>query len=501
MKRQILTVAALCVLCFSGPVAWAASIVGWGSNSNGLDQIPTGTDFKAVAAGYAHSLALKSDGTVVAWGSNAFGQTDVPDDLNDIDAIAAGQHFSLALKKNEDGSLGSLVAWGIEDGSTNDYGQVSQLPDANDFIAIAAGRYHGLALKNDGSIVGWGWNVSGQTTVGTPNDFFVKLAGGGFHSLGIRSDDNAGTIRTWGTDYWDLEMPSDSDFIEVSAGHAHSLALREDNTLVARGVDDGSLDDKGQVTDTPVDGGYVKIAAGYYFNVALKTDGSLTAWGQNSDNQTDVPEGNNFTAIAAGGAHGLALSQSGSLSLTSPNGAEVLRTGTMHTITWETQGGVINVWIEYSTDNGAGWNPVAPPNEGNTDSYEWLVPVATSQECLVRIHPFVTMQGADQSDAPLTIYVCPLSGDVTGDCTVDLADLAVIASQWLQSHDPFAEDPLAKVDLNDDGDVNMKDFVVIARYWSREDCAGSLCEGADIDESGSVNMDDLAEFSDYWLAR
>lgn len=113
----------------------------------------------------------------------------------------------------------------------------------------------------------------------------------------------------------------------------------------------------------------------------------------------------------------------------------------MHTITWSTEGNVTNVWIEYSTDNGARWIPVGPPNEGNTGSYEWLVPVATSQECLVRVRhsPItITIEGTDQSDAPLTIYVCPLSGDVTGDCAVDLADLADIASQWLESYDPFA---------------------------------------------------------------
>ena len=31
--------------------------------------------------------------------------------------------------------------------------------------AIAAGEYHSLALKNDGTVVAWGGNGSGQTTV------------------------------------------------------------------------------------------------------------------------------------------------------------------------------------------------------------------------------------------------------------------------------------------------------------------------------------------------
>ena len=433
MKRQILMVTVLCVLCFRGPVVWAGSIESWGSNDYGLgDQIPTGTDFVAAAAGNAHSLALRSDGTVVAWGSNAFGQTDVPDS-NDIVAIAAGDYFSIALREG-----GSLLAWGIEDGSASDNGEVTGLPEGNDFIAIAAGRYHGLALKNDGSVVGWGWNNFNQTTVPTGNDF-VALAGGGYHSLGIRSDDVAGTISTWGNTFWGLTTtPAGSDFIAAAAGHAHSLALRTDGTLAAWGVQDGSGNDFGQVTDTPDDNGYVAITAGNYFNVALKADGSLAAWGRDDDNQTDVPPGNSFVEIAAGGAHAIALSEAGSLTLTSPNGGEVLKTGTMHTITWETEGDITNVWIEYSTDNGADWTPVAPQNEGNADSYEWLVPVATSQECLVKVRTFLAMQIADQSDAPLTIYVCPLSGDVTGDCVVDLADLAVIASQWSQSYDPFA---------------------------------------------------------------
>src|SRR5262249_41224462 len=44
-----------------------------------------------------HSLALRSDGTVVAWGDNTFGQTNVPPGLRSLAAIAAGRTHSLAL--------------------------------------------------------------------------------------------------------------------------------------------------------------------------------------------------------------------------------------------------------------------------------------------------------------------------------------------------------------------------------------------------------------------
>ena len=46
-----------------------------------------------------------------------------------------------------------------------------------------------------------------------------------------------------------------------------------------------------------------------------------------------------------------------------------------------------------------------------------------------------------------------------------------------------------------------RDLTIMGRYWFRQDCAGSLCEGTDINKNGSVGMDDLAEFSEYWLAR
>ncbi len=50
-----------------------------------------------IAAGAFHSLALRSDGTVVGWGYNGYGQASPPSGLADVIAIAAGQLHSLAL--------------------------------------------------------------------------------------------------------------------------------------------------------------------------------------------------------------------------------------------------------------------------------------------------------------------------------------------------------------------------------------------------------------------
>jgi hypothetical protein len=51
----------------------------------------------AIGGGWAHSLALKSDGTVVAWGDNSAGQSTVPGGLSIVLAIAAGGYHSMAL--------------------------------------------------------------------------------------------------------------------------------------------------------------------------------------------------------------------------------------------------------------------------------------------------------------------------------------------------------------------------------------------------------------------
>ena len=44
----------------------------------------------AIAAGGAHNLVLKSNGTIVAWGYNNYGQTNVPPGLSNVIAVAAG---------------------------------------------------------------------------------------------------------------------------------------------------------------------------------------------------------------------------------------------------------------------------------------------------------------------------------------------------------------------------------------------------------------------------
>jgi hypothetical protein len=142
---------------------------------------PDGNDFTAIAAGVAHSLALRADGSIVGWGEDRYGLA-APPPGNDFIAIAAGLYHDLALRSD-----GSIVGWG-----DNKYAQATP-PDGNDFVAIAAGggsgdtdSSHSLALRCDGSILSWGDNRYGQASPPDGNDF-VAIATGGVQSFALRA--------------------------------------------------------------------------------------------------------------------------------------------------------------------------------------------------------------------------------------------------------------------------------------------------------------------------
>ncbi len=203
----------------------------------------------AVAAGAFHSLALCSDGTLAAWGSNGNGRlgdnstsdshTPVAVDTTGplagktVITMAAGWSHSMALCSD-----GTVTTWG-----SNMWGQLgnnsatteSHTPMAVDtsgalagkkVVAVAAGAEHSLALCSDGTLVGWGMGVYGQlgnhSTLGSPvpvalNSFgalagrtVVAIAAGYSNSLALCSD---GTLAAWGStfsSFLDSTSPTDS---------------------------------------------------------------------------------------------------------------------------------------------------------------------------------------------------------------------------------------------------------------------------------------------------
>ena len=96
------------------------------------------------------------------------GESDVPEGLNNVIQIDAGNYYSAALKSD-----GTVVAWG-----NNNLGETQVPADLTDVVEIACGGYHMLALKNDGSVVAWGANDNGQTGIPGGLSTVEKIAAG-----------------------------------------------------------------------------------------------------------------------------------------------------------------------------------------------------------------------------------------------------------------------------------------------------------------------------------
>jgi alpha-tubulin suppressor-like RCC1 family protein len=322
---------------------WASGYNYWGQLGDGANvdkhrptQESTGeTNWSAITAGWFHTVALKSDGTLWAWGNNEFGQ------LGDGTTAAARLLGLEPLKRTI---------------------PVQESTGATDWSAIASGgfqtgdeAYHTVALKSDGTLWGWGYNGNGQlgdgttwnkdipTQESTEATSWSAIAAGGWHTVALRSD---GTLWAWGkNNYGQLgdgtvaekhtptqESTGATNWSAISAGFGRTVALKSDGTLWAWGKNDfGQLGD-GTVAEkhTPTQEStgatnWSAISAGLSYTVALKSDGTLWAWGNggngqhgdgttaNKNSPTKIGATTNWSAIAAGGWHTVALRSDGTL--------------------------------------------------------------------------------------------------------------------------------------------------------------------------------------------
>jgi len=330
-----------------------------------------------IAAGLAHSLAIKADGTVVSWGSNSDGQTSVPANLSGVTQVAAGYYHSLALKAD-----GSVVGWGANNenqraniqGSFAPYTGYSSSPSLvldppapaiTNGIAVAGGGRLSLVLKVDGTVVAIGKKDSGSAMPTTQDHALTVPAGligvtaiaaGWDHALALKSD---GTVVAWdGNQYGESTVPDGlSGVVAIAAGQDHSIALKSDGTVVAWG-----RNNFGQCTVPSSVANVVAITCGDYESYALKRDGSVLYWGSLGSGQA-VSSGSGVIAISAGGAHLLMLKSDGSLAAWGSNNSG------QASIPAAVATGVGNFAYSYSYTGRAGTvyaaNSTAPVNPGS----------------------------------------------------------------------------------------------------------------------------------------
>jgi alpha-tubulin suppressor-like RCC1 family protein len=139
-----------------GPAPPASNLfAGWAATSEdpGIRYV-SGETFKAMAAGNAHALAIRQDGTITGWGTGAGGALQAPTHVR-FKAVAAGWGFSLGLAT--DGTLWgwgtpaqspfATRAWTFASEGWARYGAFEQYYIPNErFKAIAAGAFHVMAI-------------------------------------------------------------------------------------------------------------------------------------------------------------------------------------------------------------------------------------------------------------------------------------------------------------------------------------------------------------------
>ena len=150
--------------------------------------------------------------------------------------------------------------------------------------------------------------ISGGSFTVRRSSNVTRIAAGSSHTVALRDD---GTVVAWGSNNagQTLVPAALAGVVGVAAGGSHTVALKEDGTVVAWGYNE-----RGQTNIPDGLGGVIAIAAGGNHSVALKNDGSVIAWGYNEYGQTTVPAGlTGVTAISAGGAHTVALKRDGTV--------------------------------------------------------------------------------------------------------------------------------------------------------------------------------------------
>ena len=244
-----------------------------------------------VSAGGAHTVGLKSNGTVLAVGDNDDGACDVSD-WTDVVAVSAGSEHTVGLKSD-----GTVVTGG------SNWCDRCEVSDWTDIVAVSAGSWHTAGLKSDGTVVAVGYNKYGQCDVSGWTDI-VAISAGDDYTVGVKTD---GTVVAVGYEYRIQGLDRWTDIVAVSTGFQHNVGLKSDGTVVAEGSNwDGECEVSGW-TDI------VAVSAGSSFTVGLKSDGTVVAVGDNSYGQCDVSDWTDIVAVSAGYSFTVGLKSDGTV--------------------------------------------------------------------------------------------------------------------------------------------------------------------------------------------
>jgi alpha-tubulin suppressor-like RCC1 family protein len=283
-----------------------------------------GTNWKQVDCGSVHTAAIKTDGTLWVWGGGTFGRLGNAVTTGNISTpvttftggtnwkqVSAGYWHTAAIKTD-----GTLWVWGNgfygklgNNSTTNASTPVTTFAGGTNWKQVSCGGNnsgpgHTAAIKTDGTLWTWGQGPRGQ--------------------LG----DNTGTTRSTPV----TTFAGGTNWKQVSAGGIHTAAIKTDGTLWTWGygnqgqLGNAVLTGAGVGRNTPVTtftGGtnWKQVDCGLSHTAAIKTDGTLWIWGLGNEGRlgnavttgnistpvTTFAGGTNWKQVSGGGTHTTAV--------------------------------------------------------------------------------------------------------------------------------------------------------------------------------------------------
>lgn len=238
--------------------------------------------------------------------------------IADWDDVKRGGDFVVATRS------GRLFTWGFSanfrtglDTTAQVFVPTEPVPatgPSTGWTAVGPGSSHCMAIR-DGELFAWGSNAEGRTGLGTDAgdtpvptkvegfDDWVEVAGGLSHSLGVRAN---GTLYAWGrnvsfqtglgtavgNELTPVQVGTDTDWMTVSCGSAHSLALKQDGTAWSWGFNGSGRTGQGTTagsTEVPTQvgtsTGWTVISAGSTHSMGIE-DGIIVTCGSNVNGRT-----------------------------------------------------------------------------------------------------------------------------------------------------------------------------------------------------------------------
>ncbi|MCH9663167.1 MAG: hypothetical protein K0U66_05855 [Gammaproteobacteria bacterium] len=307
-----------------------------------MGMLSVGSCWKSVGAGFKHSCAIYTDGSLLCWGNNQYGQLGIGNNLEQEDRVHVGEDndwhqvssgysmHTCAIKTDESMHCWGLGAYGsLGSGNLKTYIEPKRTAGEGGWKNVSTGFLHTCAIKHDDSLHCWGHNEAGQVgandrqiqaspvQIGTDKDW-KNVSPGAFHTCAVKTN---GQLWCWGLAKNGRLGLGDIDSADVAAVESFSpekegILYQYFNTQV-------------NVVNRPVRVGtasnWKQVSSGSNYSCAIDTDARMWCWGNNKFGQlgrgsgkdrlvpSEVESDEKWEFVSAGYLHNCAVSKEAKL--------------------------------------------------------------------------------------------------------------------------------------------------------------------------------------------